>query len=91
MTKTLGDITSELTAKVLSPAKAEAEQILREARGEAEKIVTAARDEASKMREAAGQEAECGRALRPGGRLVIHTQPNRTLALAHWPAVSGAP
>jgi V/A-type H+-transporting ATPase subunit E len=58
MTKTLGDITSELTSKVLSPAKAEAEQILREARGEAEKIVAAAQDEASRIKEAAGREAE---------------------------------
>jgi V/A-type H+-transporting ATPase subunit E len=58
MAKTLGDITSELTAKVLSPAKAEAERILREAQGNAEKIVAAAQDEASKIKEAAGKEAE---------------------------------
>jgi SAM-dependent methyltransferase len=32
--------------------------------------------------------AECGRALRPGGRLVIHTQPNRTLVRITVPLLS---
>ncbi len=58
MGKTLGDITSELTARVLDPAKAEAETIVREARAKAEEIVCAAQSEAAKVREAAARDAE---------------------------------
>jgi V/A-type H+-transporting ATPase subunit E len=50
MAKTLGDITAELTQKVLSPAKAEAELVLKDAQAKAEKIVAAAEAEADKMK-----------------------------------------
>jgi V/A-type H+/Na+-transporting ATPase subunit E len=58
MAKTLGDITSELTEKVLSPAKIEAENILGEARAEAARITAAAAAEAERVREAARREAD---------------------------------
>jgi vacuolar-type H+-ATPase subunit E/Vma4 len=58
MTKTLGDITNELRERILSPAKAESEQILREARDEAKRVVTDAEREGSRIREAARKEAE---------------------------------
>ncbi len=58
MTKTLGDITKELTEKILSPAKVEAEQILREAGDEAKRITTDAEREASRILVAAKKEAE---------------------------------
>lgn len=58
MAKTLGDITSELTDRVLSPAKAESERILRDAREKAERIVADAQREAAAAKEAAKQEAE---------------------------------
>jgi len=58
MAKTLGDITNELTEKVLSPAKAEAEKIISDANAEYEKIITEAGNEAVKLKEQAKQEAE---------------------------------
>jgi V/A-type H+-transporting ATPase subunit E len=58
MAKTLGDITSELTEKVLAPAKAEAENLLGAARAEAGSIVAAAEAEARQIREAARRDAE---------------------------------
>lgn len=58
MAKTLGDITGELTEKVLGPAKAEAERVVAEARQEAERIVAAARQEADRARETAKQDVE---------------------------------
>lgn len=58
MAKTLGDITSELTEKVLAPAKAEAENLLGTARTEAGSIVAAAEAEAQRIREAARREAD---------------------------------
>ena len=58
MAKTLGDITSELTEKVLAPAKAEAENLLNAARTDAGKIVAAAEQEGQRIREAAKREAE---------------------------------
>lgn len=58
MAKTLGDITSELTEKVLAPAKAEAENLLSKARTDACGIVSAAEAEAERIREAARREAE---------------------------------
>ncbi len=61
MTKTLGDITSELTERVLSPAKIESEQILREAREKAARIIAEAEKEAIKIKDAANQDA--GQAL----------------------------
>jgi hypothetical protein len=58
MAKTLGDITSELTEKVLAPAKTEAENLLSTARAEAGKIVAAAETDAQRIRETAKREAE---------------------------------
>lgn len=58
MAKTLGDITSELTEKVLAPAKIEAENLLGEARAEAGRIKAAAAAEAERAREAARREAD---------------------------------
>ena len=58
MAKTLGDITSELTEKILSPAKAEAEKIVSDAKAEARRITTGAETEAEKIRQTAGKEAE---------------------------------
>jgi len=58
MAKTLGDITEELTRKVLEPAKADAENLLKEAHAEAKKIVAAAQTEAEKIREQAGKDVE---------------------------------
>jgi len=58
MAKTLGDITRELTEKVLSPAKIEAENILGEARAEAARITAAATADAERVREAARREAD---------------------------------
>lgn len=48
MAKTLGDITGELTEKVLEPAKAEADLLRKNARAEADQIVAAAQKEAQK-------------------------------------------
>lgn len=58
MTKTLGDITNELTEKIISPARAESERILREARDQAKKVVTDAEREAVRIQENAKKEAE---------------------------------
>ena len=58
MAKTLGDITSELTEKVLAPAKAEAEHLLSAARADAGRIVAAAEAEAQRIRETAKRDAE---------------------------------
>ncbi|MBN1663470.1 MAG: hypothetical protein JW943_07715 [Deltaproteobacteria bacterium] len=58
MAKTLGDITDELTQKVLAPAKAEAELLLQDAQAEAEKIVAAAQAEAEKMRQTTKRDIE---------------------------------
>jgi hypothetical protein len=58
MAKTLGDITGELTEKVLKPAKAEADLLLKKARAEADQIVAAAQMDAQKIREQAKREIE---------------------------------
>jgi V/A-type H+/Na+-transporting ATPase subunit E len=58
LTKTLGDITSELTERVLSPAKSESERILREAQEKAGKIIADAEKEALNTRNRAREEAE---------------------------------
>ena len=58
MTKTLGDITNELTERVLTPAKSESERILREAQIKAEKIIADAKKEALNTKNMARQEAE---------------------------------
>lgn len=58
MAKTLGDITSELTQKVLEPAKAEADRIRKDTQAEADKIIAAARMDAEKIREQAKREIE---------------------------------
>lgn len=58
LTRTLGDITSELTERVLSPAKSESERILREAEEQAAKIIAGAEKEALNTKTAAKQEAE---------------------------------
>jgi V/A-type H+/Na+-transporting ATPase subunit E len=57
MAKTLGDITTELTDRVLSPARAKADDLIREAQVEAERILAAADAEAGRIREAAAQES----------------------------------
>lgn len=58
MAKTLGDITGELTEKVLEPAKAEADLLRKNARMEADKIIAAAQMEAQKIREQTRREIE---------------------------------
>lgn len=58
MARTLGDITDELTERVISPAKAESERIIMEAHAEAERILAEAQKESLKIRDAAKQEAE---------------------------------
>ncbi len=58
MAKTLGDITGELTEKVLEPAKAEADLVRKNARAEADKIIAAAETEAQKIRERTKREIE---------------------------------
>lgn len=57
MAKTLGDITQELSERVLAPAKAEAESIVGEARKQAAAILAEAQAAAEKARTAAAKEA----------------------------------
>lgn len=58
MTKTLGDITEELTKKVLDPAKTEAAAIVKSAEGQSAKIIADAQAQAERVVEAARLEAE---------------------------------
>lgn len=58
MARTLGDITGELTERIISPAKAESERIIKEAHAEAERILTEARKGSLRIQDAAKQEAE---------------------------------
>ena len=58
MVKTLGDITQELNEKVLTPAKAEAEEIIRNAEEQAASIMAEAEAAAEKIRSDAKAEAE---------------------------------
>lgn len=58
MTRTLGDITSELKEKVLAPAKVEAGRILEEARFQADRIILEAKEKASRIEADARQLAE---------------------------------
>jgi len=58
MAKTLGEITGELTEKVLAPAKIEADNILKQARTDADRIVAAAEAEAERLRQATKHETE---------------------------------
>ncbi|MBN1382664.1 MAG: hypothetical protein JXA41_13415 [Deltaproteobacteria bacterium] len=58
MAKTLGDITNELTQKVLEPAKAEAEDLVKDARLKAEKIISEAENQAEKIRQEAKRDIE---------------------------------
>ncbi|HNS15259.1 MAG TPA: hypothetical protein PKM08_08005 [Syntrophorhabdaceae bacterium] len=58
MARTLGDITGELTERIISPAKAESERIIKDAHTEAERILAEARKESLKIRDEARQEAE---------------------------------
>ena len=58
MAKTLGDITGELTEKVLEPAKAAADLLRKDARADADKIVAAAHREAEKILEQTKRECE---------------------------------
>ena len=58
MSKTLGDITGELTQKVLEPARAEAAKILQDAKTEAERIVSASKEDAKRVLETAKRDAE---------------------------------
>jgi V/A-type H+-transporting ATPase subunit E len=58
MAKTIGDITAELSERVLGPAKAEAEKLLADASAEAGRILAAAREEAARVRAAAAKDAE---------------------------------
>ncbi len=58
MAKTIGDITAELSERVLSPAKAEAEKLLADASAQARRILAAAREEAGRVRAAAAKDAE---------------------------------
>jgi len=58
MAKTLGDITQELNEKVLTPAKAEAAEIVSNAKGQAAAIVAEAQASAEKARAAAKNDAD---------------------------------
>jgi len=58
MAKTLGDITQELNEKVLTPAKAEADEIVRKAREQAAAIMTEAQAAAEKARADAKTDAD---------------------------------
>ncbi|MBN1829405.1 MAG: hypothetical protein JW884_09715 [Deltaproteobacteria bacterium] len=58
MAKKLGDITQELSEKVLAPAKAEAAEIVRNAREQAAAIMAEAQAAAEKSRTAAKTDAE---------------------------------
>jgi vacuolar-type H+-ATPase subunit E/Vma4 len=58
MAKTLGDITRELTEKVLEPAKSEADGIRTNARADADQIVAAAQKEAQRILEQAKREID---------------------------------
>jgi V/A-type H+-transporting ATPase subunit E len=58
MAKTLGDITQELNEKVLTPAKAEADEIVRKAREQAASIMAEAKAAAEKARADAKTDAE---------------------------------
>lgn len=58
MAKTLGDITRELTEKVLEPAKSEAYGIRKNARADADQIVAAAQKEAQRILEQAKREID---------------------------------
>jgi vacuolar-type H+-ATPase subunit E/Vma4 len=58
MAKTLGDITQELSEKVLTPAKAEASAIIDKAREQAAAIMAEAQTAAEKFRSSAGKEAD---------------------------------
>ena len=58
MAKTLGDITQELSEKILAPAKTEASEILAGARKQAEAILAEAQGAADKIRISAAKEAE---------------------------------
>lgn len=57
-TKTLGDITNELTERVLTPAKEESERLLKEAQAKAERIIADAEAEAARIRDTAKNEAD---------------------------------
>ena len=58
MAKTLGDITQELNEKVLTPARAEAAEIVSNAREKAATIMAEAQAEAEKVRAAAKTDAD---------------------------------
>ncbi len=58
MAKTIGDITAELSERVLGPAKAEAGKLLADTSAEAGKILAAAREEAARVRAAAAKDAD---------------------------------
>ncbi|MBA4416539.1 MAG: hypothetical protein C0392_01315 [Syntrophus sp. (in: bacteria)] len=58
LTKTLGDITQELTERVLSPAKLESEKMLQEAHAKAAKIIADAEKDALGIKNMARQESE---------------------------------
>ncbi len=58
MSKTLGDITQELSDQVLAPAQAEADDILSAAREKAEAIVAEAQAEAARLKAGARADAE---------------------------------
>ncbi|HOD70814.1 MAG TPA: hypothetical protein PLE36_07720 [Deltaproteobacteria bacterium] len=58
MVKTLGDITQELSEKVLAPARAEADELVQSARKQADALVAEAKAEAEKIRAAAKADAE---------------------------------
>jgi len=58
MAITLGEITRELTEKVLAPAKAEAENILKNARLDADRILAASKEEAERVCETVRREAD---------------------------------
>ncbi|HPW69971.1 MAG: hypothetical protein WDA72_02075 [Desulfomonilia bacterium] len=58
MVKTLGDITQELSEKVLAPARTEADELVRSAREQADALVAEAKAEAEKIRATAKADAE---------------------------------
>jgi len=58
MVKTLGDITQELSEKVLAPARAEADELVQNAKKQADALIAEAKADAEKIRAAAKADAE---------------------------------
>lgn len=95
MAKTLGDITRELTEKVLEPAQAEADGIRKDARAKADQMVAAAQKEAQKILEQAKRDVENLKSqmdidLQTAGRNFLITVEERLESVVVDPVVEAA-